>query len=740
MNFDMDARKRVEEVLREREADLARVQRIGEVGGLDIDVVGGMTSRRSPEYLRLHGLSLDASVETHAEWRDRVHPGDLKQAEQQLFQALEGDTLFYEGEYRIIRPSDGAVRWIAARADIERDSGGRALRLVGAHIDITEQKHAQAALHESEARFRALATVGSSSIYRMSPDWREMRQLEGVAFLADTEATTSDWVERYIPVGERPRVREAIDRAIGAKGVFELEHRVLRADGTIGWTFSRAIPLFDDAGEIVEWFGAATDVTARVRADQSFTRLFQASPAPFLVIKPDAPRFTIVEVNDAYLAATMRTRNEVVGRGIFEAYPDNPNDTMISGVSTLRASLERVLASREPDVLARFQYDISRPDGTFERRWWSPVNSPVLDEDGQVEAIIHNANDVTAALHAESVLRESEERFAQFAASSSDCLWIRDAATLDMEYVSPAIQTIYGIASDGILGDIERWVELILPEDRETAIAHIKQAQAGASVTHEFRVRRPSDGALRWIRDTDFPLNAGDGHVQRVGGIAQDVTGARTATERQDVLISELQHRTRNLIAVVKGIATETMRETGPTEAFRSAFSDRLSALSRVQGLLSRSEVEPITIGTLLQLELDALGVRAAGDRVTLAGPEVLLRPSTVQTLALALHELATNARKYGALSHDGGHLAVTWRKRSEGDESRLMIHWIETGLEQALARPAPGKIGGGYGRELIEHALPHSLGARTSYVLSASGVCCTIDLVVRPGTGRGGP
>ena len=190
------------------------------------------------------------------------------------------------------------------------------------------------------------------------------------------------------------------------------------------------------------------------------------------------------------------------------------------------------------------------------------------------------------------------ERFAQFAASSSDGLWIRDAATLDMEYVSPAIQTIYGIASDGILGDIERWVELILPEDRETAIAHIKQAQAGASVTHEFRIHRKSDGALRWIRNTDFPLCDGHGRVQRVGGIAVDVTEAKTATERQDVLIAELQHRTRNLIAVVRAIAADTMDQMGPTEAFRLALADRLSALSRVRGFchalsLSQSQWRP---------------------------------------------------------------------------------------------------------------------------------------------------
>lgn len=209
-----------------------------------------------------------------------------------------------------------------------------------------EHARAEAALRESESQFRALVNATANVVYRMGPDWREMRRLDGAGFIVDTEAPTIDWVETYIPADERPRVRDAIERAIADKELFELEHRVLRADGTVGWTHSRAIPLLDNAGGIVEWLGAASDVTARVKADQSFTRLFEASPAPFLVLAPDAPRFTITEVNDAYLAATMWTREEVVGRGVFEAYPDNPGAT-ISGVSLLRASLERVIASRQ---------------------------------------------------------------------------------------------------------------------------------------------------------------------------------------------------------------------------------------------------------------------------------------------------------------------------------------------------------------------------------------------------------
>ena len=291
------------------------------------------------------------------------------------------------------------------------DDDGRIAGVFQTIVETTARVHAEAELRRSEGRFRSLVTASATVIYQMSPDWSEMKRLSGRGFLADTGASDPAWLEAYIPPEERPRVLAAIEEAIRARQPFELEHRVWRADGTVGWTQSRAVPLVDDAGEVAEWFGSATDVTARVKADQSFKRLFRASPAPFLIIKPDAPRYTILEVNDAYLAATMRTREDVVGRGVFAAYPDNPDDATAASVRTLRASLERVLESHLPDRLPGLKYDIARPDGTFEERWWSPVNSAVFDEHGEVEAIIHNANDVTEERRAEAALRESEKRY-----------------------------------------------------------------------------------------------------------------------------------------------------------------------------------------------------------------------------------------------------------------------------------------------------------------------------------------
>jgi signal transduction histidine kinase/PAS domain-containing protein/ActR/RegA family two-component response regulator len=148
-------RARAEHELRQRETQLALVQRIGGVGGLDIDMRDGLRGWRSSDYLRVHGLPDGLESETHDDWLARVHPDDRARADRTVRAALAGAGSAYECEYRIIRPSDGELRWILAKADIVRDAAGAPLRLVGAHIDITSRMQTEHTLRRSEARLAA---------------------------------------------------------------------------------------------------------------------------------------------------------------------------------------------------------------------------------------------------------------------------------------------------------------------------------------------------------------------------------------------------------------------------------------------------------------------------------------------------------------------------------------------------------------------------------------------------------
>ncbi len=167
---------------------------------------------------------------------------------------------------------DGTVRyedryWTAISTPI-LDADGRVLCIAHSTSDITAQVQGAAALRESEKRFRALVNAAADVIYSMTPDWSQMQQLDGRGFLADTVDADAFWLDKYIPESDRARVHAAISTAIRDKAVFELEHRVLRADGSCGWTYSRAVPMLDAESNIHEWIGAATDVSERREAEE----------------------------------------------------------------------------------------------------------------------------------------------------------------------------------------------------------------------------------------------------------------------------------------------------------------------------------------------------------------------------------------------------------------------------------------------------------------------------------------
>jgi len=350
-----------------------------------------------------------------------------------------------------------------------------------------------------------------------------------------------------------------------------------------------------------------------------------------------------------------------------------------------------------------------------------------IDSDAGQRGFLKIGQDVTARRRAERALRQMGERVARFAEASSDVVWIRNAATLQFEFASPSFETTYGVDRRHVFAgnSLRRWLRLIHPEDRASALGSIRAVREGRRTTHEFRIRRP-DGTLRWIKDTDFPVLDDAGRVVEVGGIGADITDEKRASDRLRVLVREVQHRTRNLIAVVMALADSTGREAASIGQFRERFAARMSALSRVQGMLSQlGDDEQVTFDGLLNAELAAHGMLDDPSRVALAGPSgVRLRSRNVQTFALALHELATNAVKHGAFAVPGGHLAVHWWVEIMDGSAKLHVDWQETGL-QGLDRHARS----GLGRQLIERALPYQMDAETMYSIEEHGVHCVIVL-----------
>ena len=194
----------------------------------------------------------------------------------------------------------------------------------------------------------------------------------------------------------------------------------------------------------------------------------------------------------------------------------------------------------------------------------------------------------------------------------------------------------------------------------------------------------------------------------------------RESEARMRVMVGELQHRTRNLIGVVMAMMDRTAVTGQTLDEFKASFGDRLMALARVQGLLSRAAPgDSVTFDSLLQSELSAQSEN--GGSVTLDGPKgVVLRSNSVQALAMALHELTTNAVKYGALGQRSGRLHVRWREQDENGSPWILVDWKESGVETAQPADEPRRAGNG--RRLIENALPYQFGARTSFTIEPDG------------------
>lgn len=282
---------------------------------------------------------------------------------------------------------------------------------------------------------------------------------------------------------------------------------------------------------------------------------------------------------------------------------------------------------------------------------------------------------------------------------------------------------ILGYAVGEVPPSYDAWFARVHPEDAAAFEAALAQARdRGVEFEHEYRILRPY-GEIRWSSARGRFLYDTENHPQRMIGLMEDVTDERTAVDTQDMLIAELQHRTRNLLAIVHSIGRQTLRASSSLEEFEQEFGDRLAALSRVQALLSRGDGTSVTLAELIRGEIEAHGAELDGEKVIVSGPPVDLSSREVQVMALAFHELATNATKYGALAQPAGRLAVIWEASEIKKQAFVTIEWRESGVELHPNKHEKR----GFGRELIERALGYDLQAETSFDFTADGIRCRI-------------
>lgn len=324
--------------------------------------------------------------------------------------------------------------------------------------------------------------------------------------------------------------------------------------------------------------------------------------------------------------------------------------------------------------------------------------------------------DVTALRIAENRLRESEARFRATADSAPAAVWITDIPG-DIQFVNHAFMEYAGRTREQLLG--RTWLTLLHPDDTPLVLARREAARA-TNAPYEFEARfRFANGEWRWMRASAKPRLDPDGVFQGYVGLAVDITDARAAEAHQKLLINELNHRVKNTLATIQSIARQTFRDGVVSRDARTRFTDRLMALSAAHNVLTRENWESVDLTGVATEAVQAYDDPREA-RISLTGPPVRVRPNAALAISLALHELATNATKYGALTQKAGQVDLTWTLSGDGIE--VQVEWRESGGPRVSAPPSQG-----FGSRLLGSGLAGELGRPADLDWRPEGLVCRI-------------
>ncbi|WP_162306055.1 HWE histidine kinase domain-containing protein [Oleisolibacter albus] len=333
------------------------------------------------------------------------------------------------------------------------------------------------------------------------------------------------------------------------------------------------------------------------------------------------------------------------------------------------------------------------------------------------------AVDITDLKQAEQALRDSEQKLRLALNAGQLVLWEVDLAS-DRVLCDPALPLLFGLALDTDW-PASAYVEAIHPEDRPAVVAELEASIAGKSVFHaEFRVGQPGE-PVRWISSYSAIRRNAAGAAELVIGVNRDITAAKEAEARQRLLMREVDHRAKNALTVVQALVRVT-RADSPA-AFAEAVEGRVAALARTHILLARNRWEGVALHDLVR---DEIAPYADTDRVHLSGPELEVEPDSTQAIGMIMHELATNAAKYGALSCVDGRVSVSWHlDRTAG---LLRLEWLESG-----GPPVHPPTHLGFGSLLIETNAQTQLSGRARMDWRLTGLVCILDLPADRVSGR---
>jgi PAS domain S-box-containing protein len=371
------------------------------------------------------------------------------------------------------------------------------------------------------------------------------------------------------------------------------------------------------------------------------------------------------------------------------------------------------------------EYRVVPPPGhphAGETRWVAVEGSIVHDARGAPMYLLGVTRDITLSKRGERALAE---RNAQLALAGRAALVGSYAYDVNkgMLQVSEGYTTIYGLPEGTTETSYYEWRARVHPEDLARTEGSRDQSFANRSKedTAEYRIILPT-GEVRWIERRGSISYDEEGRPERVVGVNIDVTERKRAEERQRVLVAELDHRVKNALATVSSVISQTAIEKRSVANFVAALDGRIRSMATTHELLSSGQWQRISLVELVRRELAPYATSSNAD---IDGAKVELRAEAGQAMAMVLHELATNAAKYGALSTGNGRVSIRWYQRLNGQaRPPLVVEWQEIGGPAVVAPTRPS-----YGTSTIRDLIPYEFGGMVDYALTPEGAWCRVEL-----------
>lgn len=611
----------------------------------------------------------------------------------------------FEVEYRLENVTTGKQFWALDRGAAEFDVSGRLTGMRGAIIDVSARIGVERELRKA-ARLRSVVFEAArmaawhfdvvSDRFTCTDELLSLLEIDRLSFDGTPRA-----LENAIHPEDREAWRKAHEDARTPGNRLEIEFRLVAPGPKVRWLLSRGEIVRRLDGVPLESYGVMIDITERKAAEEVAARLAAIVESSEEAIIAKSLRGVITSWNKGAERLFGYSAEEMIGESIWKVIPEEGEHEELNILNTIRTG--HPVRSQESVRLHRSG-----------RRIHVAISvSPIFNPQGMVVGASTIARDVTDRKRQTEMLRENEARLRLALKSARAGAWDFDLRRRELHW-SPEMFALYGLDPAKGQPSREMLVQRISPSHRRRARKEFARAMLqGGSFTLEFPIIRP-DGTEIWTALAGDVIKDEQGRPISARGIDQDITEHKSWEKRQAMLLRELSHRVKNTLAVVQSLARQTLRSSPSTGSFVEAFEGRIRSLAASHTLLTEADWGGAMLETIIRHQVAAL-VDDFQERIRLRGPDVLLSAEVATQLGLVLHELATNAAKYGALSGPEGHVDIVWT----ATKTRLRLMWREQGGPRIEGKPEVS----GFGSMLIA-----SSAIRATLRFRPEGLVCKLE------------